>query len=315
MNEGTVDKDKDKSGREPDLEEPQTGERSRRDFLRTGTIGAASLAGAVALGAHASHAEAKKRRGSGGSGKRRVAILVDAETHMMPDLARELARRDHNLVIGNSADGLGKELKGMGAEVADLGRGLDLAKQETYEKLVGAAKDKFGGFDSACIRTGAHGTGTILEAKPEDAQVQFEGNFLQAFLALHVLLPPLVAQKSGQVVINTSASGLRPAPSATLYSSLRAGANALVRCAGQTVGAHGVTVNATGTYAMDYPSFLEDVGALDNPERRKEVEAEIPVKRLCKPTEAAHFVAGLLDGKNMFQTSQFFAIDGGWCFE
>ena len=34
--------------------------------------------------------------------KKRVAILVDAETHMMPALAREMVRRNHNLVIGNA---------------------------------------------------------------------------------------------------------------------------------------------------------------------------------------------------------------------
>ena len=160
-----------------------------------------------------------------------------------------------------------------------------------------------------------HGTGSILEAKIEDAQIQFEGNFQSAFFALHALLPPLVAQKSGQVVINTSASGLRPAPWAALYSAQRAGANALVRCAGQTAAPYGVTVNATGTYAMDYPDFLHDVGADKDPKRRKEVEAGVPLKRLCKPEEAAYFVAGLLDGKNAFQTSQFFSIDGGWAFE
>jgi NAD(P)-dependent dehydrogenase (short-subunit alcohol dehydrogenase family) len=95
---------------------------------------------------------------------------------------------------------------------------------------------------------------------------------------------------------------------------MRMGANALVRCAGQTVGPHGVTVNATGTYAMDYPSFLHDVGADKDPARRKEVEAGVPMKRLCKPEEAAYFVATLIDGKGTFQTSQFFAIDGGWSF-
>ena len=307
-------KDEDKSREEAGLEEPRATESSRRDFLQAGTIGVASLAGAVALGAQASHAEAKKRRGSSGSGKRRVVILVDTETHMMPDLAREMARREHDLVIGNAKEGLAKELRGMGAQVEEVGGTLDLTKPDAVQKLVDAAQKRFGKFDAACIRTGVHGTGSILEAKVEDAQVQYEGNFLSAFLALHTLLPPLVAQKSGQIVINTSASGLRPVPSAALYSAQRAGANALVRSAGQTVAPHGVTVNATGTYAMDYPDFLHDVGADKDPAKRKEVEAQIPVQRLCKPEEAAYFAAGLLDGKNMFQTSQFFAIDGGWSF-
>ena len=308
------DIDKSKTGAEVRPEEMQTPRSTRRDFVRAGTVGAASLAGAVALGAQASHAEAKRRRDSSSSGKRRVVILVDTETHMMPDLAREMARRDHDLVIGNAKEGLAKELQGMGVQVEEVGGTLDLTKSDAVQKLVDAAQKRFGKFDAACIRTGVHGTGSILEAKVEDAQVQYEGNFLSAFLALHTLLPPLVAQKSGQIVINTSASGLRPVPTAALYSAQRAGANSLVRSAGQTVAPHGVTVNATGTYAMDYPDFLHDVGADKDPAKRKAVEAQVPVQRLCKPEEAAYFVAGLLDGKNMFQTSQFFAIDGGWSF-
>ena len=39
------------------------------------------------------------------------------------------------------------------------------------------------------------------------------------------------------------------------------------------------------------------------------------MRRLCKPEEAAHFVATLIDGVGTFQTGQFFSIDGGWAFE
>jgi len=99
-----------------------------------------------------------------------------------------------------------------------------------------------------------------------------------------------------------------------LYSATRAGANSLVRSAGLGIAKTGVTVNATGTYAMDYPSFIEDVGAED-PEVRKQVEALIPMQRFGKPEEAAHFVATLIDGVGTFQTGQFFALDGGWAFE
>ena len=245
---------------------------------------------------------------------KRVVLLADTNTHMMPDLAREMARRNHNLVLGDALDGLADELKGMGAAVEVVPDTQDQTRPDTIQKLVDRANDVFGGFDSACIRTGTHGTGDILQAKLEDAQVQFEGNFLSVFYALKALVQPLCDQGSGQIVINTSASGLRPAPFAALYSAQRAGANALVRAAGQTAGAHGVTINATGTYAMDYPSFLHDVGADKDPAARKAVEDALPIKRLVTPPEAAYFTAGLLDGKNMVQTSQFFSIDGGWAF-
>ena len=249
------------------------------------------------------------------SREQRVVILADTQTHMMPALAREMANRNHDLVLGDAKDGLADELTALGAKVEVVPDTADQTKEDTIQKLVDRAQDAFGGFDAACIRTGVHGDGTILDSTPEDCQIQYEGNFRSVFFALRALLPPLVEQRSGQVVINTSASGLRPASFASLYSALRAGANALVRCAGQTVGPYGVTVNATGTYAMDYPSFLHDVGADTDPAKRKEVENALPMRRLCKPEEAAHFVATLIDGKGTFQTSQFFAIDGGWAFE
>ena len=247
--------------------------------------------------------------------RKRVVILADTQTHMMPALAREMASRDHDLVLGDAKDGLADELTALGAKVEVVPDTADQTKADTIQKLVDRATEVFGGFDAACIRTGVHGDGTILDSTAEDCQVQFEGNFRSVFYALKALLPPLVEQRSGQVVINTSASGLRTAPFASIYSAMRAGANALVRCAGQTVGPYGVTVNATGTYAMDYPSFLHDVGADKDPEKRKEVEAGVPMRRLCRPEEAAHFTATLIDGKGTFQTSQFFAIDGGWAFE
>jgi NAD(P)-dependent dehydrogenase (short-subunit alcohol dehydrogenase family) len=233
---------------------------------------------------------------------------------MMPALAREMARRGHDLVLGDAMDGLADELTALGARVEVVPDTADQTRDDTIQKLVDRAHQAFGGFDAACIRTGVHGTGSILEATAKDCQIQYEGNFRSVFYALQALLPPLVEQESGQVVINTSAGGLRPVGFAALYSGTRAGANALIHAAGLAVAPHGVTVNGTGTYAMNYESFLHDVGADTDPARLEAVTAGIPMRRLCEPEEAAHFVATLIDGKGTFQTSQFFAIDGGWSF-
>ena len=248
------------------------------------------------------------------SREKRVVILADTQTHMMPALAHEMAHRNHDLVLGDAKDGLADELSALGAKVEVVPDTADQTREDTIQKLVDRAMDAFGGFDSACVRTGTHGTGTILEATAEDCRIQYEGNFRSVFYALKSLLPPLVEQRSGQIVINTSAAGLRPQGFVALYCATRAGANALIRAAGQTAAPYGVTVNGTGTYAMNYPSFLHDVGADTDPQKRKEVEEALPMRRLCEPEEAANFVATLIDGKGTFQTSQFFAIDGGWSF-
>ena len=159
-----------------------------------------------------------------------------------------------------------------------------------------------------------HGGGDILSSGAEDLDVQYEGNMRSVFFALRALLPPLVEQKSGQVVINTSAGALRPQPFVALYCATHAGANALIRAAGLQVAPYGVTVNGTGTYAFNYPDFLHDLGADINSKMKQAVLSEIPTHRLVQPEEAAHFVATLIDGKSNSQTAQYFAIDGGWSF-
>jgi NAD(P)-dependent dehydrogenase (short-subunit alcohol dehydrogenase family) len=291
--------------------ELQAAESSRRDFLRTGTMGVAGLAGAAALGVQASPAQAQESR----SGKRRVTILFDSWNHMMPALAREMARRDHDLVLGDARDEeLVKELRELGAKVEVVPDTEDQTKPETFQKLVDRAMEAFGGFDSACVRTGIHVNASVLTAKDKDLETVYEGNLKSVYYALRALLPPLVEQKSGQVVINTSAGAMRPQPDVALYCATRAAANALVRATALEVAPNGVTLNATGTYGMAYPSFLHMVGADKDPAKAKAVGDAMPIHRLIQPEDAASFVAALIDGKATGMTAQFIPIDGGWSF-
>jgi NAD(P)-dependent dehydrogenase (short-subunit alcohol dehydrogenase family) len=290
-------------------EEGSADESSRRDFLRTGGIGLAGVAGAAALGLHASPARADHH----GSGKRRVCILFDSWNHMMPALAREMVRRNHDLVLGQARDKeLVEELRGMGAKVEVVEDTEDQTKLETFQKLVDRAQKAFGGFNSACIRTGTHVNASVLTGKEKDLDTVYEGNLKSVFYALQAVLPPLVAQKSGQVVINTSAGATRPQPFVSLYCATRAAANALVRATALEVAAEGVTVNATGTAGMEYPSYLHMVGADKDPEKAKEVAATFPMQRFVQPEDAASFVATLIDGTATGQTGQFYSIDAGF---
>ena len=273
-------------------------------------MGLAGLTGAAALGIEPSQVKAEESR----SGKRRVVILADSNTHMMPALAREMARRDHDLVLGDAADGLADELRGMGAKVEVVPDTADQTKDDTIQKLVDRAIKVYGSFDSACIRTGTHGTGTIMDTTNEDCRLQYEGNFRSVWYALKALMPPLMKQGSGQIVINTSAAGARVQEWFALYGATRAGANELVHAAGLEAAPHGVTVNATGTYAMNYESFIHDIGGDTDPAKLQAAKDALPIRRLVEPEDASYFVAGLIDGKNTAMTAQFFPIDGGWSF-
>ena len=292
-------------------QEGPTDENSRRDFLRKGSLGIAGVAGAAALNVQTSEAVAQESS----SGKKRVVILFDSWNHMMPALAREMVRRNHDLVLGDARDKeLVEELRQLGAKVEVVPGTEDQTKPETFQKLVDRAREAFGGFDSACIRTGTHVNASVLTAKREDLDTVVEGNLKTVFDALRAVLPPLVEQGSGQVVINTSAGAVRPQPEVALYCATRAAANALIHATALEVASKGVTLNATGTYGMAYPSFLHMVGADKDPAKAKAVGDAMPIKRLIQPEDAASFVATLIDGTATGMTAQFFPIDGGWSF-
>jgi NAD(P)-dependent dehydrogenase (short-subunit alcohol dehydrogenase family) len=290
-------------------EEQEMTEASRRDFLRMGGMGLAGMAGAAVLGMQPSNVYAQAKP----SGKKRVTILFDSWNHMMPALAREMVRRNHDLVLGQARDKeLVEELRKMGARIEVVEDTEDQSRPETFQKLVDRAQEVFGGFNSACIRTGTHVNASVLTGNEKDLDTVYEGNLKSVFYALQAVLPPLVAQKSGQVVINTSAGATRPQPFVALYCATRAAANALIRATALEVAAQGVTVNATGTAGMEYPSYLHMVGADKSPEKAKEVAATFPMQRFVQPEDAASFVATLIDGTATGQTGQFYSIDAGF---
>ena len=63
---------------------------------------------------------------------------------------------------------------------------------------------------------------------------------------------------------------------------------------------------------MEYPSYLQMVGADKDPEKRKEAMEGFPMQRFIQPEDAASFVATLIDGRATGQTGQFYSIDAGF---
>jgi 3-oxoacyl-[acyl-carrier protein] reductase len=241
---------------------------------------------------------------------RRIAIVSDAAGYVGPDLARLLAQRGHDLVIGDPAAGLVGELTALGAEV-EVVEGVDLTKPESSIRLVQAAVDRFGRVDCATAFTGRIVVGRFLSSTVDDLRAALIGCVEAPYYFLRTVVPVMVEQRDGQVLVFTSAAGARPTPGAPLYSSARAGANMLVRNVAAEVVDKGVQVNAVGTNFMDFPAFLK-ANRAEDPEGRARVEAMVPMGRLGTLEELAHFSAPFVDGTSRFTTGQFVAFAGGW---
>ncbi len=291
----------------------------RRKFLLAGAVGAASVAGVgggiSSVVAQQSGAQDPWTNSPTGI---RTAVITDAQLNIGPILARKMATLGYNLVIADVQQGLPEELRSLGAAEVVVVEGLEQegpnkeSKPGSLQKVVDAAMDRFGGFDSAFVRTAIHAPqGDILNTDAEGLMVHYEQNLLAVMYGLQAVLPPLVAAGAGQVVVQTSATGQKPQPTLTAYSTMRAAANMMCRCAAMTVVADNVCVNVIGTNFMNYPGFREAAGAQDDAVYQAILKT-IPARRLGETAEAAHLTLSLLDGHNMYTTGNAFPVAGGF---
>lgn len=242
---------------------------------------------------------------------RRVALINDASFYVGPTLARNLAAREHDLVVGDPADGLVADLEAAGAAVEVVTGVRDLTDPAASDRLVKAALDRFGRIDAAAGFTGRIVTGRFLRSSFDDMKAVIEGCLEAPYHFLRAIVPVMVEQGDGQVLLITSAAGARPTPGAPLYSAARAGATMLAKNVAAEVASTGVQVNVLGTNFMDFPEFLRASRAED-PEGRARVEAQVPMGRLGTIEEFASFCMPFVDGTSRFTTGQFVAYAGGW---
>lgn len=242
---------------------------------------------------------------------RRVAVVADAGFYVGPPIARLLAARGHDLVVGNPAAGLVEELEAMGAAVHVVDGVRNLADPAASPALVAAALERFGRIDSAVMFSGRIVTGSFLDSSLDDLRSAVTGCLEAPYHFLRAVAPVMVAQGDGQILVLTSAAGARPTPNAPLYSAARAGATMLVKNVAAETAKHGVQVNAIGTNYMDFPEFRRAAGA-DDPAVRARIEASVPMRRLGTVEECAAFCMPFIDGSSRFTTGQFVAYAGGW---
>lgn len=251
---------------------------------------------------------------------KRVAIVADTAQHIGPWVARALAERNHDLVISDpnvviegaetSAPNLVAELKAMGGkvEVVDI---PDVNAKGAVQKLVDRAMEVFGGYDAAFIRPGIHNVEPWDKITDEDMTANVDGNLRSTQYALQAIIPPLVAQKSGNVLIEVSATGAKNFPGVPAYGATRAAAKYLINAVALDIAPHQVCLNGMGSMFCDYPGYRVTLG-VTNPEAVAEACKPIPMGRLGQPKEMAHMAASLLDGSCNYYTAQFLNMSGGW---
>lgn len=178
------------------------------------------------------------------SGK--VALVTGASSGIGRALVRTLAAAGCDLVlVAQSPD----RLAAIGAEAEAAGRKVltlpaDLTKPEAVDAVAAAALDAFGRVDLLLANAGLYLPGDVADGDPDAFDRLLNLNVNSVFRLVNRLLPTMVEQKGGHVLITSSVSGHQAIQWEPVYSASKHAIQSFVHGLRRQVARHGIRVGA-----------------------------------------------------------------------
>ncbi|HKB23615.1 MAG TPA: 3-oxoacyl-[acyl-carrier-protein] reductase [Methylomirabilota bacterium] len=239
----------------------------------------------------------------------KVAIVTGGSRGIGLAIAALLAEDGAAVVVsGRDADRLQRAVKDLEAQGrAALAVVADAASRAECDRLVDAARERFGRVDILVNNAGITRDGLLVRMKDEDWDRVLDVNLRGAFHMTRAVTKAMVRQKSGGRVINiTSAAGAMGNAGQANYSAAKAGLIGFTKAAARELAHWAILVNAVA------PGLIEtDMAAALPAEAREALLAQVPLKRIGTAREVAEMVRFLAGDGAAYVTGQVFHVNGG----
>jgi 3-oxoacyl-[acyl-carrier protein] reductase len=239
----------------------------------------------------------------------KVAIVTGGSRGIGAAIAALLAEDGAAVVVsGRDAERLERVAKALESEGrAALGVVADVSSREDADRLVDAAKQRFGRVDILVNNAGITRDALLVRMKDEDWDRVMEVNLRGAFLVTRAVTKAMVRQKSGGRIINiTSTAGAMGNPGQANYSAAKAGLIGFTKSAARELAHWSILVNAVA------PGLIEtDMAAKIPAEARGALLAQVPLRRIGTAREVAEMVGFLAGDGAAYITGQVFHVNGG----
>ena len=156
--------------------------------------------------------------------------------------------------------------------------------------------------------------GAILDCDTEEFQRSININIYSAYLMSQSLLPKMIKQKKGNIIIvSSAASNVKGVPNRFIYTTTKAALNGFVKSVAADYIKDGIRCNAILPGTVETPSWEGRVQmAADPVKARKDFIARQAMGRLAQPEEIASLATYLASDESDFVTGTLNLIDGGW---
>jgi NAD(P)-dependent dehydrogenase (short-subunit alcohol dehydrogenase family) len=237
----------------------------------------------------------------------RTVLITGAAGGFGRALASRLSDAGANLVLGDlNENALEQFSASLGGNVAS--QRCDVTKEADQQGLVNLALSRFGRLDIAINNAG--GTSPMkgfLETTEEDLDWNFSLNAKGVFFGMKHQIAAMIETGGGSVLNVASVAGIAGAPKNTGYCSAKHAVVGMTRTAAVEFARKNVRVNAVCPYFSLTPLVTES----NLIERKAQLEAAVPMKRLAEPEEVVAAILSIVTPSNSYLTGQAIAVDGG----
>jgi 3-oxoacyl-[acyl-carrier protein] reductase len=208
-------------------------------------------------------------------------------------------------INAQAAEAVAAELMAAGYEA--IGLRVDVSSQDSTQAMAESTIARWGGIDVMCANAGTYPYSPLPTMSEDDWDAVMGVNLKGGFLSVKAVLPGMIKQQYGRIVVTSSITGPMTAYTGlTHYAAAKAGVLGFVRSAALELAPHGITVNAVLPGTVRTPGLGEW-----SDEFRAQAEAAIPVGRMATPEDIANGARFLAAPESGYITGIGLVIDGG----
>ncbi len=244
--------------------------------------------------------------------KGKVAIVTGGNSGIGASIALALASDGAKVVIDyvchpQATEELERQVAALGTQA--IGVKADVSQVTEIQKLVDSAVSHFGHLDIMINNAGIETRASILDTTEKEYDKVLEVNLKSAFFGTQIAAKQMISQGTAGRIINISSVHEDwPMPGNIAYCLSKGGMRMLTRTSALELAPHQILVAAVGPGAVATPI---NASTMQDSQKMKKLQSEIPLQRMAKPKEIAQLVAFLASDEASYVTASTFFIDGG----
>jgi NAD(P)-dependent dehydrogenase (short-subunit alcohol dehydrogenase family) len=189
----------------------------------------------------------------------------------------------------------------------------DVTKESTAEEFARAATENFGRIDVLINNAGSSVVRAIHEHTPEEWDSVMNTNVKAAYWAARHVVPIMIRQHGGLILMTGSISGETGIPGQGAYGPSKGALHQMTRQMAIEYAKYNIRVNAVGCGTVDTPMVHTAAKASGNEEGFWEMHrGNHPIGRIATPEEVSAFFAYLASDYATFFTGAILMMDGGY---